>query len=275
MNRLNFLIGTIVFFYCNLFAQNYVLRFQTPNGFREHDILDENGTLTTDGLDFEGDGILDVIVKGEYPSHSVLVFDGATYQLKWEYSASILGSEMSLYGFFDVDGDSDKEAIFNSYSPNRVIFLNLQTKSIEFTIDSLGLETVLDMDRDGSHELIGKIGDGNSSMVQIWGSGPTGVVAKPNTSSTYYRLFPNYPNPFNPSTTIEYSVQRSGKVQIRIYDTLGQLLRVVVDEVKLIGEYSVSWDGKDDSGRAVATGTYFYQFQIGEFISTKKMLLLR
>ncbi len=89
-----------------------------------------------------------------------------------------------------------------------------------------------------------------------------------------FSLEQNYPNPFNPSTTIEYSVQKAGNVRVKIHNTLGQLIRNLVNESKPIGEYSISWDGKNDSGRKVTSGTYFYQLQVGDFISTKKMLLI-
>ena len=90
-----------------------------------------------------------------------------------------------------------------------------------------------------------------------------------------FALEQNYPNPFNPSTTIEYSVQKAGIVQIKIHNTLGQLVRTLVNESRPIGEYSTAWDGKNDSGRKVTSGTYFYRLQFGDFISIKKMLLIR
>jgi hypothetical protein len=85
----------------------------------------------------------------------------------------------------------------------------------------------------------------------------------------------NYPNPFNPETTIEYAVQQSSQVELQIYNTLGQLVKTLVDDYKTTGEYSVVWDGKDNFGQAVPSGNYFYQIKMGEFISAKKMILLK
>ena len=90
-------------------------------------------------------------------------------------------------------------------------------------------------------------------------------------------LYQNYPNPFNSSTEIKYSLpntKASYKVQIKIYDVLGRLVKTLVDQNQTAGTYSVSWDGKDINGNSVSSGIYFYSLQIGEFKVTKKMLLL-
>lgn len=94
----------------------------------------------------------------------------------------------------------------------------------------------------------------------------------PNDS---YKLSQNYPNPFNPTTTIEYSVQSTNNIQIKIYNSLGQLVKVLVDETKTPGEYSSVWNGKDESGNLVSSGAYFYQITTKDFVSSKKMILLK
>jgi len=85
----------------------------------------------------------------------------------------------------------------------------------------------------------------------------------------------NYPNPFNPSTTIEYAVQHPSHVLLSIYNFSGQLVKTLIDENKNTGEYSIIWDGKDNSGNTVPPGNYFYQVKVGDFISTKKMILFK
>jgi bacillopeptidase F (M6 metalloprotease family) len=88
-------------------------------------------------------------------------------------------------------------------------------------------------------------------------------------------LSQNYPNPFNPSTTISYQLPKSGKVELTIYNMLGQEVRKLVDEKQAVGEYTIQWDGRDYNGTPVASGVYLYRLKAGEFIETKKMLLLR
>jgi len=88
----------------------------------------------------------------------------------------------------------------------------------------------------------------------------------------------NYPNPFNPVTSIQYTVnsrQRPVPTTLKVYNILGQKVRTLVDEPKGRGNHEVIWDGKDDLGKEVASGIYFYQLKVGEFTETKKMLLLK
>ncbi|MDP3830274.1 MAG: LamG-like jellyroll fold domain-containing protein, partial [Ignavibacteriaceae bacterium] len=88
-------------------------------------------------------------------------------------------------------------------------------------------------------------------------------------------LSQNYPNPFNPSTTINFSVPGASNVNITVYDINGQVVSNLLSEFKNSGNYSLNWDGKNDSGSKVSSGTYFYQVQIGNLVQTKKMILLK
>ncbi len=85
----------------------------------------------------------------------------------------------------------------------------------------------------------------------------------------------NYPNPFNPSTRIAYSIGKLGPVSVKIYDVAGRLVRVLVDDIGEPGVYNILWDGMNDSGRHVGSGIYFCMMWSGEFAETKKFILLR
>ncbi|UCF04567.1 MAG: choice-of-anchor D domain-containing protein, partial [bacterium] len=85
----------------------------------------------------------------------------------------------------------------------------------------------------------------------------------------------NYPNPFNPNTTVAFSIRSGVHVSLRIYDAAGRLVRVLVEGHRDSGRHREAWDGKDDSGRDVASGIYFYRLVAGTFTDTKKMVLLR
>lgn len=85
----------------------------------------------------------------------------------------------------------------------------------------------------------------------------------------------NHPNPFNPVTTITYSVKENLPVQIGIYNVKGQLIRTLVNESKAPGNHSVVWTGTDDNGRSVSSGIYFYKMQAGKYTSTKKMIMMK
>ncbi len=90
-----------------------------------------------------------------------------------------------------------------------------------------------------------------------------------------FMVLQNHPNPFNPTTTIVYSVPEACYVTVRVYNTLGQVVTTLVDEYKAPGAYAVVWDGDNADGGQVASGMYFYQMAAGEFVSSKKMLMLK
>jgi hypothetical protein len=85
----------------------------------------------------------------------------------------------------------------------------------------------------------------------------------------------NYPNPFNPSTTIDYNIPKRSHVTIEIFNILGRKVKTIVNEAKSAGSHTIRWDGTDAHGSSVSTGIYLYRFQAGEFVQTKKMLLLK
>ncbi len=89
------------------------------------------------------------------------------------------------------------------------------------------------------------------------------------------RLYPNYPNPFNPATTIRYDLDREAFVSLRIYNVLGQEIRTLVAARQPAGNYTTVWDGKNNQGLSAAAGIYFYRLQAGRFIHTHKMALIK
>jgi len=90
-----------------------------------------------------------------------------------------------------------------------------------------------------------------------------------------YSLEQNYPNPFNPETTIKYSVPRLGNVSLKIYDSLGKLVKLLVDESKTIGHYEVNWNGKNDLGINVSSGIYFCKMSSYGISKSIKMVLVK
>jgi hypothetical protein len=90
-----------------------------------------------------------------------------------------------------------------------------------------------------------------------------------------YELQPNYPNPFNPSTTITYSIQKAGLVKLTIYNLLGEKVRTLVNTTQAADEYHIAWDGKNDAGINVASGVYIYKLSAGDFSDSRKMILMK
>ena len=108
----------------------------------------------------------------------------------------------------------------------------------------------------------------NNQPVDVDESGDLGL---PRT----FQLSQNYPNPFNPATTIEYSLPKRSDVVIDIYDILGRKVRQLVNETRSAGVYKVTWDGTDQNGNPVSTGIYLYRIQAGDFMESRKMLLIK
>ena len=89
-------------------------------------------------------------------------------------------------------------------------------------------------------------------------------------SPQVFKLSQNYPNPFNPSTTIEYTVSQKSPINLTIYNSLGEIIKELVNEVKEPGVYTEEFDGQN-----LSSGTYIYRIQSEKFVSTKKMLLIK
>ena len=92
---------------------------------------------------------------------------------------------------------------------------------------------------------------------------------------TAFFLSQNYPNPFNPITTIHYELPEMSHVEISLYNILGEKISTLMNEVQETGVKEVTWNGTDDSGRTVSAGIYIYQLRAGEFIESRKMVLIR
>jgi hypothetical protein len=88
-------------------------------------------------------------------------------------------------------------------------------------------------------------------------------------------LSQNAPNPFNPTTTINFALPKAGEVRLTVYDASGRRLRTLIDEQRETGRYSVNWDGRDDHGAGQGSGVYFYRLEAGETGLTRKMVLLK
>ncbi len=106
---------------------------------------------------------------------------------------------------------------------------------------------------------------------KVWVFDPQTVQVIQNSNvRESYSLSQNYPNPFNPHTNIEYTVPTMSKVTLKIYDALGNLLSVLISGEKPAGTYEITWNAAN-----LPSGVYFYRLKAGNFIETKKMILLR
>jgi hypothetical protein len=96
-----------------------------------------------------------------------------------------------------------------------------------------------------------------------------------NNKVSEFELERNFPNPFNPETVIKFNLPEASRVNLNVYNVLGQVVRTLVNEELSAGVHSVIWDGKNAQGSDVASGVYFYRIKAGDFESTMRMTLLR
>lgn len=106
--------------------------------------------------------------------------------------------------------------------------------------------------------------DGNYSLLRNTGNDPS------RSLPLQYKLYTNYPNPFNPMTLIKYDIKYSGLVKVRIFNATGQLVTELVNEIQNAGSYEVAFDGS-----GLASGVYFYKLEAGDFAESKKMVLIK
>ncbi len=102
-----------------------------------------------------------------------------------------------------------------------------------------------------------------------------GPVSVQTAIADQYMLEPNYPNPFNPQTTISFTLKQSGYTTLEIFNIRGQKLSTLVSEHMPAGTHKVIWDGRDQSGRMMPSGTYLYRLQVNDFQKMRKMMLIK
>jgi len=111
---------------------------------------------------------------------------------------------------------------------------------------------------------------GNPSIFKTITGGVIGITPISGEVPKVYSLSQNYPNPFNPATTIRFDLPKDANIKITLYDIMGREVQTLAGEFKKAGSYKLDFDGS-----ALSSGTYFYRLQAGEFVDTKKMVLIK
>lgn len=117
----------------------------------------------------------------------------------------------------------------------------------------------------------------NTNFTDIQWPGTTGINDETDFGSvpTEFDMEQNYPNPFNPETTIRFSLPNASQVKLEIYNMLGKRVRSLVNGQFNAGIHTAKWDGKDDFGRSLSSGVYFYRIEADRFAKTQRMVMMK
>ncbi len=180
---------------------------------------------------------------------------------------------------FDVPGQSGNSRIAQRYDNSASgpvaslsqVTVNSRGTNARFFLAGYAYDFIRDDDLNGIPDRVPHLRE-----VLVWFQNiiPMSVGIEP---VAFNDLRPNFPNPFNPTTTIEYSIAQAGRVTLRIYNAAGQLVRTLVDEEQSpqAEGFTSVWDGFGNRGEEVASGVYFYKLTAKEFTQTRKMVLLK
>jgi hypothetical protein len=227
---------------------------------------------------------LDVLVSGgstltlsntTFDTAKVSVLDSSYLGVGWHVNVTITdlgspveGATVRVYSSTFTDLTYEEltntagQAFFNV--PEYVIFSSGVTLTSHYTVqammagsDTITTEIIVTGNTDVILDLTG-IGDDRGS-----------------TLPDRYALIQNYPNPFNPETIIRYQLPKASYVSLKVYNILGQLVAVLVNEDQMAGYKKIVWNGRDRSNNQVGSGMYFYVLQADDFRDVKKMLLMK
>lgn len=149
--------------------------------------------------------------------------------------------------------------------------------SVYWVID-LGAIIPMDTTRDTIQFVLVNGLNKNSLIQAAKGNKITEIMADPfpvNKIPSSTVLYSNYPNPFNPQTTIKYDINRESFISLKIYNLLGQEVRSLFQGYKGAGSYTAIWDGRDERGRSLSSGIYICRLQTDKAVQTRKMILLK
>ena len=210
-----------------------------------------------------------LIEGGTDPDILAIVIPGYPYYAEFNWGDGIIDSSPQFLGEFD-----------DSYDPGDILYY----RPSEFspcidagTPDTTGLN-IPPYDLLGNQRIWDGLGDGEA-IIDI---GSFEYNAPEYTSVDDYLLqlpesllIMNYPNPFNPETTIAFTLPEPGKIRLSVYNIRGRFVRELLNEFREAGEHRVVWDGRDERGYPVSSGVYFYRLSAGDITEQRKMMLLK
>ncbi|GAB4335524.1 MAG: hypothetical protein Kow0037_15530 [Calditrichia bacterium] len=248
--------------------------------------------------DLNGDGSLEVLATSSDNALYAFAPDGT---LLTGFPVQTGGTLTGSAAVADVDNDGQPEIAFSSGDANVYLVKSDGSNFVNFPVPFgapvRSTPTFADVDGDGDIELCAGGSDkfvildipengttdgywftlqGNYRRTGDYGDVVTGISHYGEGNlPVNFNLMQNFPNPFNPSTTIRFALPQTEEVVLQVYNALGQRVRVLVRQRMEAGTHQIFWNGKDDAGQAVSSGIYYYQIKAGDFSQTRKMLFLK
>ncbi len=258
MNKKLFFFFTFILS-ISLVAQNFTKKWEYDNELDYIGDIDGDGTI--EFLDDNGNALKIVDLKSKSTKFSFQDY-GKIYYRNLPYE---------LMQPFDFNNNGILDLVINytsivDPSTNEIIFRHEGT-------DESKLFGPEDYDGDGVLEIF--IVEESKTIFYSTGLPITNMENIESEKPETFTLSQNYPNPFNPSTQIDYTVVKPGRINLKIYDSNGQLITEFEKNHNLIGNYKFKWNGTNNKNEKVASGIYIYQVIMGHQMIAKKMMLLK
>jgi len=215
---------------------------------------------------------VDVAAKDNY-AYAGSFFSGARYSSSYGNGWSTCGGLPSDASVFAIGVVGDGTVLFGTdLSPNWIYYST--NYGINFSPYSEGLFVNASIEAFAINDTFMFAG---SDYNGVWRRLRPGIVSTEtqNNLPVDFSLSQNYPNPFNPSTSIKYAIGNRQFVTLKVYDVLGNEIKTLVDEEKPAGTYEVEFNSHSGNVRNLTSGVYFYQIKAGDFVETKKMVLMK
>jgi len=246
-----------------------------PESFQEIIFDDDDGNDGAEGVAYDSLNQKFYVVKEKNPM-KFGTFDRPSHNNDISIEMMIpFDAESQFFGLVD-----DLSSITFDYRTNRVLILSDDSQRV-LDVDPLNgnIWGVMDVDGMGKGEGLTFINDNYDLLIVGEPNYYTLYSSSLNLNDSYSNmsiiLSHNYPNPFNPSTTLQYNLSHDEFVTITIYDMLGNLINVLFDGNQKSGYKSIEWNATNNQGQPVSAGVYLYSIEAGDFRQTKKMILLK
>ena len=235
--------------------------------------------LTSDDGSYEEYGTIIYYASDYYPSGKMVCYTNNYSNIAWElpitlHSGSWNSTLRTASSNIEYEGEDYFMLLFN-FLEDTVNILDRLTGEIIYSEYS-NLEPFLVL-KTNSNELI--LFENNENEYLVYTNDPnyfTNIEENEILQSSPISLIGNFPNPFNPSTTIEFSVQNHTTIELSIYNTKGQKIKTLVQSDFAKGSHSIVWNGNDELGKSVSSGVYLYKLNInGKTVAVKKCLMLK